>query len=187
MIIRLQEKYKTEVLPALTEEFGCANRLSAPRLEKIVVSMGLGRAVDDQACLEPAAAELALITGQKPVITRARKSVSNFKLRRGMNIGMKVTLRGGRMYEFLERLISLAIPRVKDFRGLAPGGFDGWGNYNMGLTEQTVFPEINPDKVKITQGMNIAIITTAGTDEQARRLLVLLGMPFRSTEQPGRT
>lgn len=169
------------MLPALAKEFGTRNRLAVPRLEKIVVSMGLGsKAVENADCLEPAAAELALITGQKPVITRSRKSVSNFKLRRGMKIGLKVTLRGQRMYEFLERLIGLAIPRVKDFRGLPAGGFDGKGNYNMGLTEQTVFPEINPDKVQTTQGMNIAIVTTARTDEQARRLLSLMGMPFRT-------
>ncbi len=123
---------------------------------------------------------MALITGQKPVVTRARKSVSNFKLRKGMKVGLKVTLRGRRMYEFLDRLISLAIPRVKDFRGLPPSGFDGRGNYNLGLSEQTVFPEIDPDKVQFTQGMNIAITTTAKTDEEARRLLTLLGMPFRS-------
>ncbi len=181
MVANLLKHYKSEVLPVLTKEFGLRNRLAAPRLEKIVVSMGLGKkAVESEACLEPAAAELSLITGQKPVITRARKSVSNFKLRLGMKIGLKVTLRGRRMYEFLERLIGLAIPRVKDFRGLPTGGFDGKGNYNMGLTEQTVFPEINPDKVQATQGMNIAIITTARTDEQARRLLSLMGMPFRT-------
>lgn len=180
MVAHLLEQYKKEVAPALAEEFGRPNLLSVPRLEKIVVSMGLGKAAEDDSCIEPAAAELALITGQKPVVTRARKSVSNFKLRRGMKIGLKVTLRGRRMYEFLDRLIGLAIPRVKDFRGLPAGGFDGRGNYSMGLTEQTVFPEINPDKVQVTQGMNITIVTTAKTDEQARRLLTLLGMPFRT-------
>ena len=180
MVASLLEQYKSEVVSALAKEFGLPNVLAVPRLEKIVVSMGLGKAADDESCLEPAAAELALITGQKPIITQARKSVSNFKLRRGMKIGLKVTLRGLRMYEFLGRLIGTAIPRVKDFRGLPAGGFDGKGNYNMGLTEQTVFPEINPDKVQATQGMNIAIVTTARTDEQARRLLLLLGMPFRS-------
>ncbi len=181
MVVRLLEQYKTEVAPVLAKEFSLKNRMAVPKLEKIVISMGLGKkAVESEACLEPAAAELALIAGQKPVITQARRSVSNFKLRRGMKIGVKVTLRGRQMYEFLDRLISIAIPRVKDFRGLPAGGFDGKGNYNMGLTEQTVFPEINPDKVQATQGMNIAIVTTAGTDEQARRLLLLLGMPFRT-------
>lgn len=181
MVVRLLEQYKTEVAPALAKEFSLKNRLAIPRLEKIVISMGLGKkAVESEACLEPAAAELGLIAGQKAVITQARRSVSNFKLRRGMKIGVKVTLRGRQMYEFLDRLISIAIPRVKDFRGLPAGGFDGKGNFNMGLTEQTVFPEINPDKVQATQGMNIAIVTTANTDEQARRLLLLLGMPFRT-------
>ncbi len=180
MAVRLLEQYKSEVAPALAKEFKHANAQSVPRLDKIVVSMGLGRAIDDESILDDAGAELALITGQKPVVTIARKSVSNFKLREGMKIGMKVTLRGTRMYEFLDRLISLAIPRVRDFRGLSPSGFDGRGNYNMGVTEQTIFPEINPDKVKMTRGMNIAMITTAKTDEEARRLLSLLGMPFRT-------
>jgi len=180
MTARLLERYRNEVAKTLAEEFGRSNLLSVPRLEKIVVSMGLGRAVGEEGLLDTAASELALITGQKPVVTRARKSISNFKLRKGMKVGLKVTLRGRRMYEFLDRLISLAIPRVKDFRGLPPSGFDGRGNYNLGLSEQTVFPEIDPDKVQFTQGMNIAITTTAKTDEEARRLLTLLGMPFRS-------
>jgi len=180
MTARLLERYRNEVAKTLAEEFGRSNLLSVPRVEKVVVSMGLGRAVGEEGLLDTAAGELALITGQKPVVTRARKSVSNFKLRKGMKVGLKVTLRGRRMYEFLDRLISLAIPRVKDFRGLPPSGFDGRGNYNLGLSEQTVFPEIDPDKVQFTQGMNIAITTTAKTDEEARRLLTLLGMPFRS-------
>ena len=180
MVARLLELYKNEVAPKLAEEFGYTNRLAVPKLEKIVVSMGIGRAINDPSLLESASEELALITGQKPIVTIARKSVSGFKLRKGMKIGLKVTLRGQRMYEFLDRLISLAIPRVKDFRGLSPSGFDGRGNYNMGLTEQTVFPEIHPDKVRTVQGMNIAIVTTAKNDEQARRLLTLLGMPFRT-------
>jgi len=184
MVARLLERYKKEVAPALAEEFGYTNMLAVPKIEKVVVSMGIGKAINDPSLLESAGEELALITGQKPVITIARKSVSGFKLRKGMKIGLKVTLRGVRMYEFLDRLISLAIPRVKDFRGLSPSGFDGRGNYNMGLTEQTVFPEINPDKVKTVQGMNIAIVTTAKNDEQARRLLTLLGMPFRSATVP---
>ena len=180
MVARLLEQYKNEVVPALAEEFGHTNVHDVPRLEKIVVSMGTGRAAAEEGKGDAAAAELALIAGQKPVVTLARKSVSNFQLREGMQVGLKVTLRGVRMYEFLDRLISLAIPRVRDFRGLSPSGFDGHGNYNMGLTEQTVFPEINPTKVKFTQGMNIAMITTAKTDEEARKLLGLLGMPFRA-------
>jgi large subunit ribosomal protein L5 len=166
--------------PTLAREFDFKNPLGVPRLEKIVVSMGLGKVMDEEGRMEAAAAELARVTGQQPVVTRARRSISNFKLREGMKVGLMVTLRGERMYEFLDRLIGLAIPRVRDFRGLSPSGFDGRGNYNMGLSEQTVFPEIDPSKVKFTQGMNIAIVTTARTDEQARRLLTLLGMPFRS-------
>ncbi len=180
MVARLLELYRKEVAPALAQEFGKANRLAVPRLQKVVVSMGMGRATREEGLLETAAEELSLVTGQRPVVTRARKSISNFKLREGMRVGLKVTLRRQRMYEFLDRLISLAIPRVKDFRGLSPSGFDGRGNYNMGLSEQTMFPEIDPDKVRFTQGMNIAIITTAKTDEEARRLLASLGMPFRT-------
>jgi len=180
MAARLLEQYRKDVAPALAEEFSVSNALAVPRLAKVVVSIGVGVADDQDARLDAAAAELALITGQKPVMTRARKSISNFKLREGMKVGLKVTLRGQRMYEFLDRLVSLAIPRVKDFRGLNPSGFDGRGNYNMGLSEQTVFPEIDPDKVQFVQGMNIAMITTARTDEQARRLLSLLGVPFRT-------
>ena len=180
MAARLVRRYKDEIAPTLAREFDFENSLGVPRLEKIVVSMGMGKVMDEEGRLEAAAAELARVTGQQPVITRARRSISNFKLREGMKVGLMVTLRGERMYEFLERLIALAIPRVRDFRGLSPSGFDGRGNYNMGLSEQTVFPEIDPSRVKFTQGMNIAIVTTARTDEQARRLLTLLGMPFRS-------
>ncbi len=180
MVARLLEQYKNEVAPVLAKEFKHANLHSVPKLTKIVISMGLGRSIDDEAILDAAAEDLGLITGQKPIITLARKSVSNFKLREGMKIGAKVTLRGAGMYEFLDRLVSLAIPRVRDFRGLSPSGFDGRGNYNMGVTELTVFPEVDPDKVKFTLGMNIAMITSAKTDEEARRLLALLGMPFRT-------
>jgi large subunit ribosomal protein L5 len=180
MVARLEEKYKTEVAPALAAEFKRANRLAVPRLTKIVVSMGVGKFLGDEAKLDAAVAELAQITGQKPVVTKARGSISNFKLRQGMKVGIMVTLRGQRMYEFLDHLIALAIPRVKDFRGLPPSGFDGRGNYNMGLSEQTVFPEVDPAKVQFTQGMNITMVTTAATDEEARRLLTLLGMPFRT-------
>ena len=180
MVARLLEQYRNEVSAALAEEFKLKNRLAVPQVTKVVVSMGLGRFAKEQEQMESAAAELARITGQRPVLTRARVSISNFQLRAGMKVGLQVTLRGRRMYEFLDRLISLAIPRVKDFRGLSPSGFDGRGNYNMGLSEQTVFPEVDPSKVQFTQGMNIAIVTSAKTDEQARRLLTLLGMPFRT-------
>ena len=177
---RLQEKYKNEVGPALAKEFKRENPMAVPRLTKVVLSMGVGKALGDETRIEAAASELTQITGQKPVVTKARGAISNFKLREGMKVGLMVTLRGRRMYEFLDRLISLAIPRVKDFRGLSPSGFDGRGNYNMGLAEQTVFPEVDPAKVTFTQGMNIAMATTARTDEEARRLLTLLGMPFRT-------
>lgn len=179
MAARLQEQYAKEVAPALAEEFKLDNPLAVPRLEKVVLSMGLGRFIKEEAQLEVAREELSRVAGQKAVVCKAKRSVSNFKLREGMKIGVKVTLRGTRMYEFLDRLISIAIPRVKDFRGLPTTGFDGRGSYNMGLSEQTVFPEIDPGKVQFNQGMNIAMVTTAATDEQARRLLTLLGMPFR--------
>jgi large subunit ribosomal protein L5 len=182
MVARLVEKYKNEITPAMREQFGYANPMRVPRLSKVVVSMGMGQTARETPRLETAIKELTAITGQKPVVCKSRKSISNFKLREGMNVGLQVTLRGQRMYEFLDRLITLAIPRVKDFRGLNPNSFDGRGNYNMGLTEQTLFPEIDPDKVQVTQGMNISIATTAGTDEEARRLLALFGMPFRSVE-----
>ena len=182
MVARLVEKYKAEIVPAMNEEFGYTNPMRVPKLTKIVISMGMGETARESARLEASTKELTLIAGQKPVVTKARVSVSNFKLRKGMDVGLKVTLRGQRMYEFLDRLLMLAIPRVKDFRGLNPNAFDGRGNYNMGLTEQTLFPEINPDKVQNTQGMNIAITTSARTDEEGRRLLTLLGMPFRSVE-----
>ncbi|MBL7133351.1 MAG: 50S ribosomal protein L5 [Phycisphaerae bacterium] len=179
MAARLLEKYRNEVSPALAKQFGCRNPMAVPRLAKIVVSMGIGDAHAEQGKLEAAAKQLAQVTGQQPVVTTARKSISNFKLREGMKVGLKVTLRRERMYEFLDRLITLAIPRVKDFRGLAPSAFDGRGNYNMGLVEQTVFPEIDVSKVTFTQGMNVAIETSAGSDEEAKALLGMLGMPFR--------
>lgn len=176
---RLLLKYKNEVAPVLLERFGYGNSLAVPKLQKIVLSMGIGDAHENQAKLDTAANQLALIAGQRPVATLARMSISNFKLREGMKVGLKVTLRGVRMWEFLDRLITLAIPRVRDFRGLNPGGLDGRGNYNMGLVEQTVFPEIDPASVTFTQGMNIALQTSAKTDEEARELLSMLGMPFR--------
>jgi large subunit ribosomal protein L5 len=176
---RLLEKYQTDVLPALTTELRRQNPMSIPRLEKIVVSMGVGKAIAERKRLESARKELAAITGQLPLVCKAKKSVSNFKLRKGMDIGVKVTLRGKRMYEFLDRLISTAIPRVRDFRGLDPKGFDGRGNYNMGLTEQTVFPEVDADKVEFQQGMNITLVTTARNDQESLALLKRMGMPFR--------
>lgn len=182
-MVQLLDSYKSQVVPALQKEFGRDNRLSIPRLEKVVVSMGLGKATQEKKRMEAAQKELALITGQKPMACRARKSVSNFKLREGVDIGLKVTLRGQRMYEFLERLIGVAIPRIRDFRGLNPNGFDGRGNYNMGLTEQTVFPEVDADRVEFQQGMNICIVTSARNDAEARRLLAMLGMPFRRDEK----
>ncbi len=184
---RLIEKYRQEVVPALKQELQRENLLSLPRLQKVVVSMGLGKAVAESGNkvrenkrYTEAEHNLAVVSGQKPLTTKARKSVSNFKLRSGMDVGVMVTLRGKRMYEFLDRLIALAIPRVRDFRGLNPSSFDGRGNYNMGLQEYGVFPEINPDKITYQQGMNITICTTAENDTEARRLLTLMGMPFRT-------
>ncbi|MCD6365407.1 MAG: 50S ribosomal protein L5 [Planctomycetes bacterium] len=177
MVARLRETYENRIKAALTKKFSYTNVMAVPDIQKIVISMGIGE--QDQGRLEAAQKQLALIAGQQPIVTVARKSISNFKLREGMKVGLKVTLRGSRMWEFLDRLISLAIPRVRDFRGLNPSGFDGRGNYNMGLVEQSVFPEIDPATVTFTQGMNIAMQTSAKTDEEARELLTLLGMPFR--------
>lgn len=177
---RLKAKYQNEALPALMKEFNYKNPLEAPRLMKVTVNMGLGAAIQDAKILDSAVDEMALITGQRPVVTRARKSIANFKLRQGMSIGAMVTLRGNRMFEFLERLTSLALPRVRDFRGISPKAFDGRGNYSLGVKEQIIFPEINYDKVEQVKGMNITITTTARTDEEGKRLLELLGMPFRS-------
>ena len=176
---RLLEKYKSEILPALMQRFGKTNALSAPRLQKIVVSMGLGKALDEKERLDAALKDLATVTGQQPVITKAKRSISGFKLRQGMNVGCFVTLRGPRMYEFLDRLINVAIPRIRDFRGLNPEAFDGRGNFNLGLGEQIVFPEIPVDKVQHIQGMNIALVVSNATDEESRELLTQLGMPFR--------
>jgi len=181
MASRLLEKYNTEVAPGLGERFGYGNKMAVPKVLKVVVSMGMGDAHADQAKLDTALKQLRQIVGQQPVVTKARKSVSNFKVREGNQVGLKVTLRAERMYEFLDRLISLAIPRVKDFRGLNPSGFDGRGNYNMGLVEQTVFPEVDAGAVTFTQGMNISIQTSAETDEEARDLLTRIGMPFRTS------
>lgn len=181
VVPRLQLKYEQEILPALKEQLGRENRLSLPKLVKISVNMGVGEAILDKKFLELATEALSVITGQKPVITKARRSVAGFKLREGQQIGCKVTLRRKRMYEFLDRLVALALPRVRDFRGLNPNGFDGHGNYNMGLTEQLVFPEINPDKFTKVQGMNITIVTSTSNDDEARLLLTAFGMPFRQS------
>lgn len=177
---RLREKYLREIIPALVKEFSYRNPLQAPRLEKIVVNMGLGEAIQNIKVLDHAAEELALITGQKPLVTRARKSISNFKLRTGMPIGCCVTLRGKRMYEFLDRLVNIALPRVRDFKGVSSKSFDGRGNYSLGIKEQIIFPEINYDKIDKVRGMNITIVTTARTDEEAKSLLRHLGVPFRN-------
>lgn len=176
---RLLERYRTEILPKLATEYGTSNPHALPQIKKIVVSMGVGRAIGDQKILQEVAGHLAQITGQKPALTSAKKSVSNFKLREGMQVGCRVTLRGARMYEFLDRLINIVLPRVRDFRGVSFKAFDGSGNYSLGLNEQTVFPEIQADKIQNSQGMNIAIVTTAGDDARARTLLKEFGMPFR--------
>jgi len=177
---RLLERYRKEVVPALMKKLGRTNVLSIPRLEKIVINMGVGEAKKEKKYLDEAVDALTSIAGQKAVVTRARKSVAGFQVRQGMAVGCKVTLRGRRMYEFLDRLISIALPRVRDFRGLNPKGFDGHGNYALGLTEQMVFPELNPDKYSRNQGMDICIVTTAGEDSEALELLKALGMPFRA-------
>jgi len=183
MTPRLLDRYTSEILPSLAKQLGRTNRLSLPRLEKIVVNMGVGAAVSEKKYLEEALDALRLITGQQPVVTIARKSVAGFRLREGMSIGCKVTLRGQRMYEFLDRLISLALPRVRDFRGLNPNGFDGHGNYSLGLSEQLVFPELNPDKYTRPQGMNITMVTTTESNDEARELLRGFGMPFQASGQ----
>lgn len=175
---RLKEKYVSEVTPALMQKFGYKSVMEIPKVEKIVINMGVGEAVGNPKALDTAVSELAQIAGQKPVITRARKSISSFKIREGMPIGTKVTLRGVRMYEFLDKLINISLPRVRDFRGISPKSFDGRGNYSMGVKEQLIFPEIEYDKVDKTRGMDIIIVTTANTDEEARELLRLMGMPF---------
>ncbi|MDY0166672.1 MAG: 50S ribosomal protein L5 [Thermoguttaceae bacterium] len=178
---RLQQRYQQEILPGLAAKLGRKNRLSLPRLQKIVINMGVGSALQDKKHLEEAVDALTLLAGQKPVVTLARKSIAGFKLREGNAIGCKVTLRGKRMYEFLDRLVAVAIPRVRDFRGLSPTAFDGHGNYSIGLTEQLVFPELNPDKYSRPQGMNITLVTSTDNDDEARVLLRDFGVPMRTT------
>jgi large subunit ribosomal protein L5 len=178
---RLLERYQKEIAPQLEKKLGRKNLLSLPRLEKIVVNMGVGKALQEKNRMELAAEQLAQITGQKALITKAKKAVSGFRLRENNPIGCKVTLRGRRMYEFLDRLISIALPRIRDFRGVNPKSFDGHGNYSLGLAEQMVFPEIDPDKVTFTQGMDVTFVTTTNSDDEARELLRAFGMPFRES------
>ena len=178
---RLKDRYTADVVPALAKEFGYKNVMAIPRIEKIVVNMGLGEATQNAKIVDTGADELGRVTGQKPVVTRAKKSIAQFKVRKGMPIGTMVTLRGERMWEFLDRLMSVALPRVRDFRGVSPRGFDGRGNYTLGLKDQLLFPEIDYMKVDKARGMNVSVVTTAKTDEEARKLLQFMGMPFRAS------
>jgi len=177
---RLQDQYKAEIVPRLKEKFGYRNVMQVPKLSKVVVNMGLGDAIENVKVIETAAAEISIITGQKPVVTKARKSIANFKLREGVPIGVMVTLRRDRMYHFLDKLIAIALPRVRDFKGVSPRGFDGRGNYTLGIKEQIMFPEVNYDKIDKIRGMNITIVTTARSDEEGLELLRLMGIPFRA-------
>src|SRR3972149_2769904 len=178
-MVRLLEKYQQQVVSQLMNKFSYKNKLSVPKLQKIVVNMGIGRAIENKKLVEEASKHLSVITGQKPLITKAKKAIAGFKLRKGQHIGCKVTLRGKRMFEFLDRLISIVLPRIKDFRGLSPKAFDGRGNYTLGLTEQIVFPEISIDSVEFVQGMDITMVISGNSNEQSCELLKLLGMPFR--------
>jgi len=177
---RLQEKYINEVVPAMTEKFGYKNVMELPKISKIIINMGVGEAVGNPKALDAAVSDLIIITGQKPILTRAKKSLAAWKLRQGMPIGTKVTLRGVRMYQFLDKFMNVALPRVRDFRGISANSFDGRGNYAIGLKEQLIFPEIEYDKIDKLRGMNIVVVTTAKTDEEARELLKLMGMPFKA-------
>jgi len=180
---RLKEKYKKEIVKAMMARFNYSNVMQVPKMEKIVVNMGVGDAIQNSKALDAAVSDLGIITGQRPVVTKAKRSIAAFKLREGMKIGCKVTLRGSRMYEFADKLFSIAIPRVRDFRGLSPDSFDGRGNYSMGVKEQLMFPEIEYDKVEKVRGMDIIFVTTAKTDEEAKELLRLLGMPFKASRR----
>ena len=177
---RLKQKYNDEVVPALMKEFGLTNKMQVPRIEKIVLNMGLGEAVQNVKIIDSGVVEMTAITGQKPMVTKSKKAIATFKLRKGMPIGVMVTLRKDRMYEFLDRLVNVALPRVRDFKGISPKGFDGRGNYTFGIKEQIIFPEINYDRIDKVKGMNISFVTTATTDEQGRALLKHFGMPFRA-------
>lgn len=176
---RLQARYKSEIVPALIKKFGYTSVMQAPRLEKIVINVGVGEATSNEKALEDAVKDVTIIAGQKPVITKAKKSIATFKVREGQSIGCKVTLRGIRMYEFLDKLVSISLPRVRDFRGVSKNAFDGHGNYTLGVKEQLIFPEIDYDKVSKIRGMDVVIVTTANTDEEAYALLELIGMPFK--------
>ena len=176
----MKQKYLDEVRPALVKRFSYKNKLQAPRIEKVVINMGLGEGKENPKILDAAVNDLSIITGQKPIITKARRSVASFKLREGMSIGCKLTLRGVRMYDFLDKLFNIALPRVRDFRGISPHSFDGRGNFTIGIKEQLIFPEIEYSNVERVLGMDITIVTTAGTDEEARELLTLMGLPFRA-------
>jgi large subunit ribosomal protein L5 len=180
MAVRLKQRYQQDVLPKLMKEMGYGNRMQVPRLDKIVINVGMGEAIQNSKALDTAVSELTVITGQKPVITRARKAIANFKLREGMAIGCMVTLRGDRMYEFFDRLVNVALPRVRDFKGVSDRSFDGRGNYALGVREQIIFPEIDLDKVEKVRGLTVCINTTARTDAEGKSLLAALGMPFRS-------
>lgn len=180
MTARLREKYEKEIVPALLKEFGLSNVMQVPKLEKIVLNVGLGEAVQNVKVVDVAVADMTAIAGQKPMVTKAKKAIATFKLRKGMPIGVMVTLRKDRMYEFLDRLVNVALPRVRDFKGVSPKGFDGRGNYTFGIKEQIIFPEINYEKIDQVRGMNISFVTSAGTDEHGRALLRHFGMPFRA-------
>jgi len=180
-MLRIRERYKQEIVPALMEEFGYQSPMQVPRVTKVVVNVGVGEALDNAKALDNTVRDVSVITGQSPIITRARKSIASFKLREGRSIGVKVTLRGQRMYDFLDRLFNVALPRQRDFRGVSPDAFDGRGNYTLGLVEQLIWPEISYDSIDKLRGMEISIVTTAQTDEEGRRLLALLGMPFRQS------
>ena len=179
MTTRLKEKYSNEVVPSLMEKFQYTNIMEVPKLEKIILNMGLGEAKENPKVMESAVEEMGIITGQKPVITKAKKSVANFKLREGMPVGLKVTLRGEKMYEFLDKLMNISLPRVRDFRGVSATSFDGRGNYALGVKEQLIFPEIDYDKIDSIKGMDIIVVTTANTDEESKEFLTLMGMPFK--------
>jgi large subunit ribosomal protein L5 len=182
VVLRLKQKYEQEVVPVMMKKFNYQNKMAVPKIEKIIINMGLGKARDDAKIVEEATEVIATITGQKPIITKSKKSISNFSIRKGMPVGCKVTLRKGRMYEFLDRFINVALARIRDFQGTSPNSFDGRGNYTLGIKEQLIFPEIEFDKVKTNLGMNITIVTNAKTDEEAKELLALIGMPFRMDE-----
>lgn len=182
MALRIKEKYESEVVPEMMKKFNYKNKMAVPKIEKIVLNMGLGKAREDSKIIEEATEVISTITGQRPVITKSRKSISNFSLRKGMPVGCKVTLRKSKMYEFLDRLINIALARIRDFQGTSPKSFDGRGSYTLGIKEQLVFPEMDFDKVKTTLGMNITIVTNARTDEEAKKLLSYIGMPFKREE-----